>query len=95
MVPFAVNVLAVARPLALVVAVVVVVVPNLPEAPEEGAVKVTVTPETGLPTASVTSATSGLAKAAFSAADCPEPEETATLAGLPTMTVNELLVAEV
>ena len=52
------------------------------EAPEPGAAKVTVTPGTGLPYLSVTTATSGLAKPAPTAADWPEPEDTVTDVGV-------------
>ncbi len=43
------------------------------EAPDVGAAKVTLTPGTGLPYLSVTTATSGLAKPVATAADWPEP----------------------
>lgn len=73
---------AVAWPLPSVVAVVLVVpLANVPEAPDDGAVKVTVAPETGLPDESVTSATSPEAKGAPTVADWPDPDTTATLAG--------------
>ena len=79
----AVKVLAVAWPPDALVAVVVAVeFANVPEAPLEGAVNVTVTPGTAFPWASLTIATSGLANAAPTVADCPAPETTVTaLAG--------------
>ncbi|MGC2234018.1 MAG: hypothetical protein WBA09_21140 [Candidatus Acidiferrum sp.] len=50
--------------------------------PEDGAVKATVTPETGLPLASVTFTTSGLANAAPMVALWPPPETVVTAAGV-------------
>ena len=94
----AVKVSELARPVALVVAVheatavppVARQVPPLVEAKTvplapvaAGAVKVTVAPETGLPKASVTSATKGLVKAVLTAPDWPAPEETAMVVGVP------------
>jgi hypothetical protein len=77
----AVNVVAVARPLELVVALVLFVpLAKLPDAPLEGAVKVIVTPATGLPEESVALATSALEKALPTVADCAEPETAVTVA---------------
>jgi hypothetical protein len=88
----AVKVDEVAMPLEFVVAVVVVEeLANVPEAPEPGAVKVTVTPGTPSPAESVTVAASGAVKAVKTVADWDEPEETLIDAGLP-MTVQQLLV---
>ena len=63
---------------------------NVPDAPEDGAVNTTVAPETGLPSASVTIATSGLANAAPWVADWAEPETTVIDAGVPATTLNPL-----
>jgi hypothetical protein len=77
MVEFAVSVDAVARPLAFVVAVYTVplLVPlaKVPPAPEEGAVKVTVTPLTGLESLSKTVATNEAVNADPAAALCGVP----------------------
>ena len=93
-----------ARPLALVVAVheatavppVARQVPPLVEAKTcrwprvvAGAVKVTVAPETGLPKASVTWATSGLVKAVLTVVDWAAPEETAMVVAVPALLVSE------
>jgi hypothetical protein len=91
----AVNADAVARPDALVTAVVEFVPPgtvNVPLAPEPGAWKVTVTPLTGFPPASVTFATKDDAKAVPMAALCPDPLFTATVAAEPTTFVREKVV---
>lgn len=91
----AVKVLAVASPAAFVTALVVrVALANVPEAPEAGAVKVTVAPGTGLPAASLTSATSAAGKAFATVPVCGEPEEMTVLAAAPAVIVSELLVAE-
>src|SRR5690242_9286164 len=86
-VPFAVNVVDVATPLALLTAVFVPV--NVPLAPLGGAVNVTTTPLTGLFPASVTVATNGAANAVLTAALCPEPLVTTTLAAGPAVFVSE------
>ena len=78
----------VARPLALVTAVLPPLM--VAEAPEPGGVKVTVAPEIGLPLASVTRATSGLVKAAPTVADCPEPDETAVVLAAPAVMLKAL-----
>jgi hypothetical protein len=65
---------AVATPEAFVVAVVVAVpLPKVPEAPEAGAVKVTVAPDTALPAESLTVAVRPVAKAVATGALCPDP----------------------
>ena len=68
----AVNAEAVATPSAPVTAVVdaALVLPNLPEAPDGGAVNVTVTPETGLPFASTTVTPSAVPNAVPTVVDC-------------------------
>ena len=86
----------VARPLELVVTThfVEVGLPPLqeakvPDAPEVGALKVTLAPATGLPCESVTLTTSGLAKAAVDRwLVCGDPEYSAIVAGGP-MTVQQ------
>jgi hypothetical protein len=89
-VALAVNVVDVATPLPLVGGAVVVAVPfaNVPLAPLPGAVKVTVTPLTGLFPASVTVATKGAANALLIAALCPEPLVTTTFAAGPARFVS-------
>ena len=76
-----------ATPLALVTAVAEVV--KVPEAPLAGGVKVTVTPETGLPYWSVTVATSLLVKAVATVALWPLPEVAVTVCAAPTTLVSE------
>ena len=67
---FAVKGDAVAKPDPFVAAVVVAVpFANVPEAPEAGAVNVTVAPDTGLPYWSVTNATSPFPNAFVTVAD--------------------------
>jgi hypothetical protein len=87
---FAVKVGAVPRPLVLVITVVVpegVAPANVPEAPEAGAVKVTVTPESPFPAASVTLAASAVENAVDTVAVWPEPaEEFTALGGADTVT---------
>ena len=56
---------------------------KVPDEPEEGAVNVTFAPGTGLPSASVTIATSGLANADPWVADWLPPETTVIEAGVP------------
>jgi hypothetical protein len=86
----AVNALAVAWPLLALVAVVLAVeFANVPEAPLAGAVNVTVTPGTGFPWASLTIATSWLAKAVLTVADCAEPETTVTALAGPYVSVTD------
>ena len=71
----------VAMPDALVIPVIVAVLfANVPDAPEAGAVKVTLTPSTGLSATFVTNADSGLANVSPTVADCGEPEKTETVA---------------
>jgi hypothetical protein len=86
----AVNVEEVASPLELVVTTHSFAVgfppeqvANEPDAPDVGAVKVTLAPETGLPYVSVTFATSGDPKAVWTVADWGEPEDSAIAAGGP------------
>src|ERR1700693_2783288 len=88
----AVNAGAVAIPLAFVVAVFTPA--NVPLAPLLGAVNVTVTPLTGLLLASLTMATSGLAKAAVTAALCGDPLDTVIEAGAPAVLVREKLTGD-
>jgi hypothetical protein len=71
-VPFAVKIADVATPDALVMALFTPPA-KLPLAPDAGAVKVTVTPLTGLPLPSFTVATSGSAKGVLAPAVCPDP----------------------
>ena len=80
----AVKVGAVASPLLLVVTAVVVNPPaKVPLAPLVGAVKVTVTPLTGLLLASLTVADSAVAKLVFTVALCGVPAVAVMLAGGP------------
>ena len=80
---------AVATPLALVVAVVVVVLlANWPLAPLAGAVKVTLTPLTGLPVASVTVACRAVAKLELIVALCPDPAVAAMAEEVGAVMVN-------
>jgi hypothetical protein len=100
---FALSVEDVASPLESVVTVQVVVgelelqpdEAKLPLAPELGALNVTETPGTGLPSMSFTTATSLFEKAVPTVADCPEPETTAMLVAAPeeTVTVRAALLA--
>src|ERR1700722_6078540 len=93
MVEFAVNTDAVATPLALVIAVTVVspLVPptNVPLAPLEGAVNVTVAPLTRLPPASFTVACKLVMNAAVTAAFCGVPAVAVMVAGGPARFVSE------
>ena len=82
-----------AWPLDPVTAVAEVV--KVPEAPLAGGVKVTVTPETGLPYWSVTVATSGLAKAVATVALWPLPEVAVTVWAAPARLVMEKLIVGV
>jgi len=90
-VPLAVNVAEVATPLAFVTAVFTPPA-KLPLAPVPGAVNVTVTPETGLPPASFTVATSGAAKAVLMVAICGVPLVAVidAAAAVPTLSTTEL-----
>ena len=54
---------------------------KLPEAPLEGAAKVTTTPATGLPPELVTPTTNALPNAVFTDALCDDPLETKTCEG--------------
>jgi len=66
---------------------VAVLLLNIPLAPLLGAVKVTVTPLTGLPKPSCTSATKGFANAIPTLVLCPEPENAVIAAADPADTV--------
>src|SRR6202162_2475565 len=90
----AVNTAEVATPLAFVTAVFTPPA-NVPLAPVcAGAVNVTVTPETGLPPESVTSAWSVDPRAVLIGALCGVPLETAMLAGGTGRFVREKLTGE-
>jgi hypothetical protein len=81
-VAFAVNAVAVATPLLLVTAVAVAELPNFPLAPLPGAVKLTVTPLSGLLLASFTVACSGVANAVLTVALCGVPAVAEMLAAV-------------
>ena len=83
-VPFAVAV-TLARPAAFVVAGEPL---TMAEAPEPGGASVTCTPGTGLPLASVTSATSGAVKAVFTAVVWLLPALTAIVVAAPAVLVS-------
>ena len=87
--PLAVNVGAVATPLLLVVAVFTPPA-NVPPAPALGAVKVTVTPPTGLLPPSTTMACSAVPNAVLTVALCGVPAVAETLAGVPAIVVTSL-----
>jgi hypothetical protein len=90
---FAVNVGAIAVPVASVVAVAVVLPPvNVPLAPLPGAVNVTTTPLRALPPLSFTTAFKG-AKAVLITTLCGVPDTGVTLAGAPARFVKEKLAA--
>jgi hypothetical protein len=91
-VAFAVNVPADAMPEALVVtAIVFVELLKVPDAPDTGAVNVTLAPLTRTPAASVTVTENGVPNAVLMAADCGEvPEPAVTVAG--TCTTGKLTV---
>jgi hypothetical protein len=92
----AVNVVAVAMPEEFVVAVVVVVpFANVPLAPALGAVKVTLTPETGLPPLSFTVACKAVANAVLIVALCGVPAVAVMLAAAPAVLVSEKLAVGV
>ncbi len=84
----AVNAVAVATPLLLVVAVAVAELPNFPLAPLAGAVNVTNTPLTGLLPASFTDACSAVANAVLTAALCGVPAVAVMLAAVPVLFVR-------
>jgi hypothetical protein len=77
--------LTLARPALLVIAEAL---DRIALAPDDGAEKVTVTPETGLPPASVTVTCSGVVKALFMAADCVVPPVAVIMAAEPVVLVN-------
>jgi hypothetical protein len=86
---FAVKAVAVATPLALVVALVVAVpFANVPLAPVDGAVNVTVAPLTRLPLASFTVACSKVPNAVVMAALCDAPPVAVTTAAGPGLFVR-------
>jgi hypothetical protein len=87
-VAFAVNAVAVATPLLLVTAVAVAELPNFPLAPLPGAVKLTVTPLSGLLLASFTVACSGVANAVLTVALCGVPAVAEMLAAAPALFVR-------
>jgi hypothetical protein len=86
--PLAVSVVAVATPLALVLAVVVSDPAKLPLAPDAGAEKVTVTPLTGLLPASFTVACRAVAKAVLMMVLCGVPNVVVMLAAGPATFVR-------
>jgi hypothetical protein len=89
-VPLAVNVLAVATPAPLVVAVVVTVpLANVPLAPVPGAVNTTLTPDSRFPPLSFTAAASSVPNAVLIVALCGVPAVAVTLAGVPVVFVSE------
>ena len=89
----AVNVDEVAWPVEPVVAVVVaeLVFVKVPDAPLDGAVKVTVAPETGLEELSVTRATSGFVNFVLTVVVWLPPDEMAIVAAVPAVLVSEKL----
>lgn len=96
MVPLAVNVGDVATPDAFVVTATRPTPPvKVPVAPKPGAAKVTLTPATGLPPASLTVATKGAAKAVLTAALCPPPLVAVIEAGGAPLFVSEKLAGVV
>jgi hypothetical protein len=96
-VTFAVNVAAVATPLAFVVAVVVLVVEsvNTPLAPDPGAVKVTTTPLTGFEPLSTTVAARFVANAVLTVVLCGVPAVAVIVAAAPALFVRPKLAGAV
>ena len=90
----AVNAGAVACPLALVTAVAVDKLPNFALAPLDGAVKVTVTPLTGLPPESFTVACNAVPNAALIAALCGVPAVAVMLDATAALLVKLKLAVE-
>ena len=89
----AVNVEAVATPVAFVVAAAVVDPPaNVPPGPVPGATKVTVIPLTGLLLESLTVAASAVPKLVFTDVLCGVPAVAVMLAGVWAFTVNVNIV---
>ena len=79
-------------PEALVATVMVeVLLLNFPDAPVSGAVNVTLTPDTGLWAASVTTTARALVKAELIVADCGVPAISAIEDAAPAMLVREKL----
>src|SRR6516162_9665628 len=68
--------------------------PKGPLSPKSGAMKVTGTPDTGLPAASVTVTCKGLGKAVSRKALCCAPPVALMDKGAPVVTLNGLLVAD-
>src|SRR5258706_14507112 len=87
--PLAVKAGAVAIPLALVITVALP--PNVPDAPDNGAAKVTLAPAIGLLDASLTVACSPVANAVEIGALCGVPAVALMLAGAPAVLVIEKL----
>src|SRR5437660_180932 len=90
---FAVRAGAVATPLAFVTAVAVADDPNVALAPLAGAVKVTVTPPTGLPPISATVACSAVANEVVTTVLCGVPADAVMPAGDPAVFVRLKLAA--
>jgi hypothetical protein len=90
-----VNVVAIATPEVLVVVVYEEPLTNVPLAPVAGAVKVTLTPETGLPLLSCTVACSAVPNAVLIVALCGVPAVAVTLAADPAVLVSEKVAAVV
>ena len=88
----ALNVAAVAIPLAFVVAVVVVDAPNRPDAPDPGAEKVTTAPGTTLPPASLTMTDRLVVKLSVIVADWPSPALTTMVVAAPGVFVIAKLI---
>jgi hypothetical protein len=72
----------------VMIAAVVPLPANMPLAPEAGALKVMLTPETGLPLASFTMATNGLLKAVLMTVLWPPPDAAVMVAGAPAVFVK-------
>jgi hypothetical protein len=93
-IPSAVNAGATATPCAFVVAVVVLPPPvNVPLAPLDGAVNIMAIPLIGLPFASVTVTSKGIANAVLMAALCGAPDVVVTEAGVLVMFVESVALA--
>ena len=84
-----------ATPEALVATVdVIELLPNRPDAPDDGAVNVTLTPDTGLFPASFTVTESAVAKAVLMAADCGVAPAFAVIEeGAPAVLLSEKFTA--
>src|SRR6187549_1884918 len=88
--PLAVKAGAVAMPLALVTTVALAA--NVPEAPVEGAVKVTLTPLSGLLPASATRTCMAVANCVFTVALCGVPAVAVIVAAVPAVLVRAKVV---